>query len=102
MKTYDINGHEIIKYMRTDTKTIKWRRYRFYTRSIDDYRPLIYNPEYPWWCSGEGEDYVVIVAYLPENEDLSKYWDDACEITFTEENKIIFTSRFPKPEDYKN
>ena len=28
-----------------------WKRYRFYTHAIEDYRPLIFNPKYPWWCS---------------------------------------------------
>jgi hypothetical protein len=88
--------------METNTKPTKWRRYRFYTKSLEDYRPLIFNPEYPWWCSGEGDDYAVIIAYLPENEDLSKYWDDAYEITFTEKDEITFSDRFPKPEYYKN
>ena len=47
-----------------------WRRYRFKTKSIDDYRPLVFNPKYPWWCSGEGNDYVNIIAYLPAGEKL--------------------------------
>ena len=78
-----------------------WRRYRFKTRSLDDYRPLIFNPNYPWWCSGEGDDYAIIIAYLPQTEDLLKYWDDAFDVDFTEEETIKFTSRFAKP-DYKD
>lgn len=77
---------------------MKWKRYRFKTYSIKDYRPLIFNPKYPWWCSGESEDAAVIVSYLPENEDLLKYWDDAFDIKFTEEDSIKFSSRFPKPK----
>jgi len=77
-----------------------WRRYRLYTKSIDDYHPIIFNPKYPWWCSGFGEDYAVIVAYLPEDEELSKYWDDAYNIDFTEHDEIKFTDRFPKPDYY--
>lgn len=75
-----------------------WRRYRFKTHAVKDYRPLIFNPKYPWWCSGEGESYVIIIAYLPEDEDLLKYWDDAYNIDFTEEDKIEFSGRFPKPD----
>jgi hypothetical protein len=96
-------------------EVIKWRRYRFHTRSVDDYRPLIFNPAYPWWCSGEGWDsqrlvkgelvleneYVTIIAYLPENEDLKAYWDDAYDVDFKEYDELIFTDRFPKPEYYK-
>lgn len=75
----------------------KWIRYRFNTKSLGDCRPLIFNPKFPWWCSGEGEDYAVIVAYLPKGEPLKKYWDDAFDVTEEEHDKITFTDRFPKP-----
>lgn len=86
----------------------KWRRYRFETKSVDDYRPLVFNPKYPWWCSGYGlggnatdgypeSQTAVIVAYLPPNEDLKKYWDDAFNIEFEEKAEIEFSGRFPKP-----
>ena len=52
-------------------------RYRFKTKSVDDYRPLIdmKNIQMPWWCSGEADDgsYAIIICYLPENEELEKY-----------------------------
>lgn len=77
-----------------------WKRFRFKTKSVNDYRPLIFNPNYPWWCSGMAgdESYAVIIAYLPVSEDLKKYWDDAFDIEFTEEEKIVFSDRFSKPE----
>lgn len=75
-----------------------WYRYRFKTQSIKDYRPLIFNKKYPWWCSGESDADVTIIAYLPKSEDLSKYWDDAFDIDFTEHDEITFSSRFPKPD----
>ncbi len=88
--------------------TKKWKRYRFFTNSIDDYRPLIFNAKYPYWCTGircgtdtktwEDVEQACIVAYLPEEEDLKKYWDDAEDIEFEVVDKIIFTSRFPKPD----
>jgi hypothetical protein len=83
-------------------ETTKWRRYRFRTNSVEDYRPLVFNPKYPWWCSGFAGDMssATIVAYLPASEDLKKYWDDAFEIEFTEEDKITFSDRFPKPSYY--
>jgi hypothetical protein len=79
---------------------MKWVRYRFYTKSVDDYRPLVFNPKYPWWCSGYAgdESYAVIIAYLPKRESLKKYWNDAYEIDKTEEDKISFSDRFPKPD----
>lgn len=88
----------------------KWRRYRFYTKSTEDYRPLIFNPQYPWWCSGyslggtiDEPEYssAVIIAYLPEDEDLTKYWDDASDVEFTEHEGIEFSDRFPKPDYFE-
>lgn len=76
---------------------VKWIRYRFKTNSVGDYRPISFNPKYPWWCSGEGEDYVTIVAYLAAAEDLNNYWDDAYDVESDECEKITFTDRFPKP-----
>ena len=83
--------------------SIKWRRYRFKTNSVDDYRPLIFNASYPWWCSGTAGDgsNATIMAYLPQTEDLEKYWDDAFDTEFTVHDKIEFTDRFPKPEYFK-
>ncbi len=87
--------------MTTDEK--KWKRYRFHTKSVDDWRPLIYNPQYPCWCSGYAgdESYAVVIAFLPVDEDLYKYWDDAYNIEYTEEDQVTFSSRFPKPQSYK-
>ncbi len=81
-------------------KLKQWKRYRFKTRSVEDYRPLIFNPKYAWWCSGEDGmgEYAVIIAYLPKDEDLLTYWDDAFDIEFTEEESITFSGRFPKPD----
>lgn len=77
-----------------------WIRYRFYTRSVDDMRPVIFNPAYPWWWTGTAADdsAVSIVAYLPKGEPLERYWDDAFEIDVDECDEITFTDRFPKPK----
>jgi len=83
-------------------KEVKWRRYRFKTNSTDDYRPLIFNPKYPWWCSWEGETSATIIAWLPINENLHHYWNDAFNIEYTEHEAIEFTNRFPKPDYFKN
>lgn len=81
----------------------KWRRYRFSTKQVKDYRPLLFNPAYPWWKSGVSGDgsMVQIVAYLPAHELLATYWDDAFNVTYREEASITFTDRFPKPAYYR-
>lgn len=77
------------------------RRYRFKTKSVDDFRPLIDMAEIqmPWWCTGSAMDdsYMIIVCYLPADEDLKKYWDDAFDVEYDECNEIVYTSRFTKP-----
>jgi hypothetical protein len=78
-----------------------WKRYRFKSYSVDDYRPLVFDERYPWWCTGYGDDYVTIVCYLPVDEDLLKYWDDADDVDFEERDEITFTDRFPKPDYFK-
>lgn len=81
-------------------KKLVW--YRFKTKSVDDYRPLIdmKGIQMPWWCAGTALDdsYVVIVCYLPKGEDLYKYWDDAYDVESADRTKIRYTDRFPKPD----
>lgn len=74
--------------------------YRFKTKAVDDYRPLIDMKEIqmPWWSTGYGINHVTIVCYLPKGEDLFKYWDDAYDIDSEERNEIKYTDRFPKPD----
>lgn len=78
---------------------LKW--YRFKTKAVDDYRPLVdmKDIQMPWWCTGGviDDSYVIIVCYLPDNEPLEKYWDDAYDIDSKEVNEIKYNSRFSKP-----
>jgi hypothetical protein len=86
---------------------LEWKRYRFKTKSVDDYRPLIFNPKYPWWCSGYTmntqfeADSAIIIAYIPAEEDLKKYWDDAFDIDSEESGPPEFSDRFQKPDYYE-
>ena len=76
--------------------------YRFKTHSVDDCRPLIdmTSIKMPWWCTGFDGDgsYAIIVCYLPETEDLYKYWDDAYDIESKTVDAIQYTDRFQKPD----
>lgn len=78
----------------------KYIRYRFKTKAIDDYRPLkeMKDIQMPYWCSGYGEDYAIIICYLPKETDLKEYWDDAYDIEEQEKEEITYTDRFPKPD----
>jgi len=76
-------------------------RYRFKTRSVDDFRPLKDLADY--WCTGFSADdsYANIVAYLPTDIDLFEYWNDAYDIDCEVVDEIIYTRRFEKPEQIK-
>lgn len=78
-----------------------WKRYRFYTKE-EDYRPIKFNPSFPWWCSGFAgdESYSVIIAFLPAKEVLTDYWPDAYEIDEQDVEDVSFSDRFPKPDYY--
>ena len=77
-------------------------RYKFKTKAVEDYRPLIdmKDIKMPWWCTGFAADvsYAIIVCYLPNSEDLFKDWDDAYDIDVKEVAEIVYTDRFQKPE----
>lgn len=81
---------------------MKLIRYRFKTKDVNDNRPLIdmEKIQMPWWCSAEAADgsYAIIICYLPEDEILENYWDDAYDIEYSTYNDIEYTDRFPKPE----
>ena len=74
--------------------------YRFKTKAVDDYRPLVDMKDIgmPWWCTGFSDSYVIIVCYLPKGENLFKYWDDAYDIDSEERAEIKYTDRFRKPD----
>ena len=75
-----------------------WIRYRFVT-DAEDYRPIILNASYPWWCSGFNIlEEAIIIAFLPKTENLTNYWPEAENITEQEVSEITFTDRFSKPD----
>jgi hypothetical protein len=79
--------------------TDNWIRYRFHANE-DDWRP-VYDPNEPnpnlgpYWCSGYGDGYSIIVAYLRAEPTL--YWPEASHIDEGEPGPIKFSDRFPKP-----
>jgi len=75
-----------------------WIRCRFQA-SPEDYRPVKFPPPGPFWCTGYGIGYSIIVAYVKDEKQITEYWPEADDIDVHEENtEIVFTSRFPKPE----
>lgn len=83
--------------MNTKTATPRWIRYRFHSSSIDDPRPIIWPPKGPYWVSGEGDDYAILIAYLPEGVPLTDFWPEATNVDSQERDSITFTDRFARP-----
>jgi len=81
--------------MSTDDCT--WERHRF-KANLDDPRPVKFPPPGPYWVSGEGDDYSIVVAYLPLREPVTHWWPEARDIDSEVRDEITFTDRFPKPE----
>jgi hypothetical protein len=81
-------------------KSSKWIRWRFETKSLKDYRPVIWNPGYPWWCSGFNDVTATIIVWLPNGEKVRKYWPDAKSMEAEGFAKIKFWDRFPMPKSF--
>lgn len=79
----------------------EWTWCRFKTRS-DDWRPVKFPPPGPCWCSGCGEGYNIIVAYVPFGQEhlIDEYWPDAYNIDTEPAHGITFSDRFSRPEWY--
>ena len=63
----------------------------------EDYRPINWPIKHPYWCTGSGGDYWIIVAYADGIEDIILNWPEAKNIEATEETDYSFSDRFPKP-----
>ena len=75
-------------------------RARFYTDE-DDFRPVEWPIKYPYWRSGETHRANILIAYADSVEDIKRLWPEAYQIEWDEVDEIVFTSRFPKPDWYK-
>jgi len=79
----------------------KWMRIRFRANE-DDPRPVVYPPMGPWWCSGYGDNYAIVVAYVRKESEVRKHWPEATEIDVMQRDcELTFSDRFPKPDWWK-
>lgn len=76
---------------------MNWLRARFKANE-EDYRPVKWPPPGPYWCTGYGDGYSIVVAYVKSLKELRKYWPEAKDIETTKEKEIEYTERFPKPD----
>ena len=77
--------------------SLKWKQYRFHANE-NDYRPVKFPPPGPYWCSGFGDGYSIVICYLPAEASLTEFWPEANHVDETEEEKIVYSDRFAKPE----
>ncbi len=75
-------------------------RARFHANA-EDFRPVEFPPPYPYWCTGYGDGYSIVVAYADSEKQIKKYWPEASQIETTKEDAVTFSDRFPKPDWYK-
>ncbi len=73
---------------------MNWLKYKFKTQLINDIGPQIVNPQFPWWYSRSGKnttgEFIIIVAFLPANENIFNYWADAYDIETEEVDGNLF------------
>jgi hypothetical protein len=80
---------------------MKWNRIRFQA-NLEDYRPVVFPPPGPYWCSGSGDSYSIVVAYMPAPlnvPELLKHWPEADRVEVMQrDTDITFSDRFAKPD----
>lgn len=67
----------------------------------DDYRSINWPVKYPYWCSGYGDNYSIVIAYADDEEYIYRNWPEAEDLDIEEVEEITFSPRFPKPDWYK-
>lgn len=72
-------------------------RARFKTKQ-EDYRPVVWPIKHPYWCTGSGEDYNILVAYADNEDEILHNWPEAYDIDHDVVNEYVFTERFKQPE----
>jgi hypothetical protein len=64
----------------------------------EDYRPVNWPIKHPYWCTGGGDGYSIVVAYADDIEEILRNWPEAEDIDYEERDDYTFTDRFPKPD----
>lgn len=72
-------------------------RARFRT-DAHDFRPVVWPIKHPYWCTGYGDDYSIVVAYADDEAELLRNWPDATHIDSEPAEEYQFNERFKKPD----
>lgn len=71
-------------------------RARFHAND-DDPRPVNWPVKHPYWVTGYGDGYAIVVAYADDEEEILRNWPEATNIDAEEVDEYVFTDRFSKP-----
>lgn len=63
-----------------------------------DYRPVNWPVKHPYWCTGYGDDYSIVVAYADDEAEILRNWPEARDIESDEVEGYTFSDRFQKPD----
>lgn len=72
-------------------------RVRFHA-NLKDARPINWPVKHPFWFTGYGEDYTVVVAYADHEAYIYENWPEATNLDVEEVAEYVFTDRFQKPD----
>lgn len=75
-------------------------RARFKTNP-DDPRPVNWPIKHPYWVTGYGDDFSIVVAYAEDEAEILINWPDANDIDIEEVDGYAFNSRFSMPDWFK-
>ena len=64
----------------------------------EDYRPVNWPVKHPYWCSGYGDDYSIVISYADNEEYIFANWPEAKDLDAEEVDGYSFSDRFPKPD----
>jgi len=70
--------------------------------NIDDPRPVNWPIKHPYWITGEGFDYAIVVSYADDMDYITTNWPEAKDLDIEEREDYFFTDRFPKPDWFNN
>ncbi len=73
-------------------------RTRFKCSNHLDPRPVTWPLKHPYWVTGYGDDYAVIVAYADDEGEIITNWPDAFDIDSDDATEYEFSGRFPVPD----
>lgn len=71
-------------------------RARFHA-NVQDPRPVTWPIKHPYWITGWGDGYSIVVAYADDEAEILRNWPEANQIEAESVEEYHFSARFPRP-----